>query len=226
MRLFISKILNKLGLKLVEASKTLYFNRQEKRCIPWFNDNGDKTLRLDYSLSDRSVIFDLGGYEGQWASDIFAMYCCQIHVFEPVEKFADKITQRFFQNEKIFVHRFGLSNLSEKLQISIDGDSSSTFKGKADAEEIELVRAIDFIKEHNISSIDLMKINIEGGEYELLEHLLEDGFIKNVTNIQVQFHDFVPNAEVRMIGIQQELEKTHFLTYQYPFVWENWQKKQ
>ncbi len=226
MRLLINKLLNKLGMSFMKASELLYSNPQQKRCIPWFKDNGDKTLRLDYHLSDHSVVFDLGGYEGQWASDIFSMYICQIHIFEPVEKFADKIAQRFSQNEKIFVHRFGLSDLSGKLQISIDGDSSSTFKGKADVEEIELVRAIDFIKEHNISSIDLMKINIEGGEYELLEHLLEDGFIKNVTNIQVQFHDFVPNAEVRMIKIQQELEKTHFLTYQYPFVWENWQKKQ
>ena len=71
-----------------------------------------------------------------------------------------------------------------------------------------------------------MKINIEGGEYDLLEHFLESGFIKNINNIQIQFHDFIPNAEERMKKIQYELEKTHSLTYQYPFVWENWQRKQ
>ena len=70
-----------------------------------------------------------------------------------------------------------------------------------------------------------MKINIEGAEYDLLEHLIDTGLISNIHNIQVQFHDFVSNAEQRMIMLQKELEKTHGLTYQYPFVWENWRVK-
>ena len=74
------------------------------------------------------------------------------------------------------------------------------------------------------TSIDLMKINIEGAEYDLLEHLIENKFVENIKDIQVQFHDFVPNAEARMKNIQAGLSKTHYLTYQYPFVWENWRK--
>jgi len=70
-----------------------------------------------------------------------------------------------------------------------------------------------------------MKINIEGSEYDLLEHLLETNYVKIIKNIQVQFHDFVPNAEKRMKRIQEKLQKTHYLTYQYPFVWENWRIK-
>ena len=205
MRLF-AKILNKSGIKLIKASRVLCINPQEKRCIPWFIDNGDKTLRLEYSLTNSSVVFDLGGYEGQWTSDIFSMYGCYIHVFEPVERFANKIEQRFLKNSKIFVYQYGLSNLTKKQKICLNGDSSSIFKNTTVDEEILLVKAIDFIKEHSISSIDLIKINIEGGEYELLEHLLEEGFIENITNIQVQFHDFVPNAEERMTKIQQELK--------------------
>lgn len=224
MQSFISKVLNRLGYQLIRASRLFYVSSQEKRCVPWFLDKGDKTLRLDYPLNENSVVFDLGGYEGQWASDIFSKYCCFIHVFEPVEKFFNKIEQRFSKNEKIFVHQFGLSNDNKKEKISIDGDSSSSFKTKDAGEYIELVSAIDFIKKHEISIIHLMKINIEGGEYDLLEHLVESGFINNILNIQVQFHDFVPNAEERMNNIQRQLSKTHSLTYQYPFVWENWQK--
>lgn len=87
---------------------------------------------------------------------------------------------------------------------------------------IKLVKAADFLKENNIKTIDLMKINIEGGEYALLEHLIEAGHIKEIKNIQIQFHDFVPDADKRMCKIQSGLEETHFLTYQYRFVWENW----
>jgi hypothetical protein len=40
--------------------------------------------------------------------------------------------------------------------------------------------------------------------------------------IQVQFHDFVADADRRMAAIQSRLRATHHTTYQYPYVWENW----
>ena len=150
------------------------------------------------------------------------MYCCSIHVFEPVEEFADKIIKRFSKNKKIIVHKFGLSNKNKKDKIFLDDDASSIFKKKGESRDIVLVRAVDFMRENDIQSIDLIKINIEGGEYDLLEHLIDEGFVRNIKNIQAQFHDFVPNAEQRMVGIQQKLARTHSLSYQYPFVWENW----
>lgn len=78
---------------------------------------------------------------------------------------------------------------------------------------------------NNIKHIDLIKINIEGGEYDLLEHLLDANFVEQIENLQIQFHDFVENASARMKKIQNRLEKTHYLTYHYPFVWDNWTLK-
>ena len=69
-----------------------------------------------------------------------------------------------------------------------------------------------------------MKINIEGGEYSLLEDLISNRLVANIKDIQVQFHTFAPNALERMKNIQMELSKTHHLTYNYPFVWENWER--
>jgi len=91
------------GFRLSSWSKFFYISEQEKKVLPWFRDQGDKNLRLNYDLDENSMVFDLGGYEGQWASDIFSMYCCSIHVFEPVEEFADKIIKRFSKNKKIIV---------------------------------------------------------------------------------------------------------------------------
>ena len=69
------------------------------------------------------------------------------------------------------------------------------------------------------------EVSIEGGEYELLDHLIETGYVSSIENIQVQFHDFIPQAEDKMKKIQAHLRQTHVLTYQYPFVWENWRRK-
>ena len=221
----ISKALERLGRVFLNLSKQLYQSPQEKRVLPWIKDKGDKTFRLNYDLDENSLVFDLGGYEGQWASDIFSRYCCTIHVFEPVSEFADKIKARFAGNKRILVHQFGLSNENRAVLLSVNKTSSSLYKQRGELKEVRLVKAVDFIQENHIQKIDLMKINIEGAEYDFLEHLLDAGLISNINNIQVQFHDFVSNAEQRMIMIQKIMAKTHSLTYQYPFVWENWRVK-
>jgi FkbM family methyltransferase len=221
----LSTLLRGLGVLFLKASKFMYVSPQERRCISWFNADGDKTLRLNYELESESLVFDLGGYEGQWSSDIFSKYGCCIHIFEPVEAYAKKIKQRFVRNNKIIVHEFGLSNATKESEIFIDNDSSSILKAAAVTETINLVKSKDFIRFNNITNIDLMKINIEGAEYDLLDHLMESGIVNIIDNIQIQFHDMAPNAVDRMARIQNDLSKTHFLTYQFVFVWENWQRR-
>jgi hypothetical protein len=69
-----------------------------------------------------------------------------------------------------------------------------------------------------------MKVNIEGGEYELLERLIDTDLVRAIGDIQVQFHNFWPEAASRMENVQNGLRRTHTPTYQYRFVWENWRR--
>ena len=109
--------------------------------------------------------------------------------------------------------------------MSIDNDGSSLYPKQKDCETVVIKKASDFIRENNIEYISLMKINIEGEEYALMENLIEEGLISIIGDIQIQFHSFVPEAKARMQAIQERLSDTHVLTYQYEFVWENWTRK-
>lgn len=193
----------------------------------WKENQGERVLRLDYpELNSESLVLDLGGYQGQWASDIFSKYECKVVVFEPYQKYAKEISHRFEKNGSIVVHTLGLSDKDAVMDIAIDEESTSMFKtsNANNTAEISLSHAQTFLHEHGYAKIDLMKINIEGGEYDLLDHLIETNLVKDIGNLQIQFHDFVPKAEQRMKAIQQALVKTHKLTYQYPFLWENWKR--
>lgn len=195
----------------------------EKRVVSWRAANGDRTLRLDYeNLTPDSVVFDVGGYEGQWASDIYSRYCCHVCVFEPVDEYFEKIQHRFSKNSKIQVFNFGLASADNEATISVAADASSVFKTGGNLQQIILRDAVRWIKKNNILRIALIKMNIEGGEYDLLPHLINSGYIRFIDNLQIQFHAFPVDAVPKMNNIQEELRKTHELTYQYPFVWENW----
>ena len=192
----------------------------------WVKDDGDKTKRLDYNLNEDSLVFDVGGYHGNWANEIYKKYGSNIYVFEPIDSFCNIINEKFINNDSITVLNFGLSNKNEKASMSIDADSSGIFnlKGK-NLQEIELKNISEFIIENNIKIIDLMKINIEGGEYDLLLELIKNKHILNIKNIQVQFHDFIDNAIIKREKIQLKLRLTHDMIYNYEFVWENWKLK-
>lgn len=200
-------------------------SRQAKRVKPWMLANGDKTMRLNYDLSENSLVFDLGGYEGQWASDIFSKHRCVVFIFEPYKDYATNIRNRFLKNSSIRVFDFGLGKEDKMMTLYSNDDGSSVFKKTGLSFEISIMKASSFLKNEKISKIDLMKVNIEGGEYDLLEELIDSGMIGSIKNLQVQFHDFVPHAQARMKKIQASLEATHSLTYQYEFVWENWELK-
>jgi len=154
-------------------------------------------------------------------------YHSTVYVFEPIEEYYDHITKRFSANENIKVYNFGLSCINKKTKILLNDDGSSVHGvgSSSDYEVIDLKNITDFIKENNIDIIDLMKINIEGGEFEVLPELIKTNDIVKVDNIQVQFHEFADQAKYKRGEIQKNLRKTHKLTYEYYFVWEGWEKK-
>jgi len=73
---------------------------QAQRVISWFADKGDETLRLDYDLDENSTVFDIGGYKGEFARDIFCKYNCNIYIFEPLKDFFEISKKRFINNKK------------------------------------------------------------------------------------------------------------------------------
>ena len=93
----------------------------------WFKDNGDSTLRVDYPLSENSIVFDVGGYMGEWSLKIAERYNPYIYVFEPVPEFYSIIVERFRGNPKVSVYNFGLSNIDMIAKMSVSRDASSLY---------------------------------------------------------------------------------------------------
>lgn len=193
----------------------------------WYKDGSEKKLRYEYPLNQDSVVIDVGGYEGDFASELFSRYLSTIFVFEPVKKYVNHLNERFAGNHSIKVIPYGLGAKNESIKINVMDEASSynrteSIHKKGVEEDILIMDVVDFFNTYAIGKVDLIKINIEGGEYDLLDKMIDYGYIKKCKNLQIQFHDFYPDFQKRYDRIKQELSKTHHLTYNYPFVWENW----
>lgn len=207
----------KLFIKLfiLRDSKSYYINK-------WYWDRSEETKRYNYKLSVSSIVFDLGGYMGEWSEKIYKKYNCNLFIFEPVKDFYTAIVNKF-NSGKVHIYNFGLGAKTEEILMKIDGVSSSVFGRDSNAKVIvKICDIIEFIESEKIDYINLMKINIEGAEYDLLDRLIDSNSITRIENLQIQFHIFVENAKQRRELLREKLKKTHYLTYDYPFVWENW----
>lgn len=225
-------VVREAGHRTIDRVRRVLASERERRVIDWQRAGHDRTLRLDYDLDASATVVDVGGWEGQWASDVFARFCCTVHVLEPNPAAAAAIERRFAANPRIHVHPVGLGAAERSERLLIKGQGSSTFsdpastlEGGAEAVTIRIVAADAFLSEQGVEEVDLLKVNIEGGEYELLDHLLATGWVRRVKHLQVQFHDFVPDAERRMDEIQRRLSDTHDLAWQCLFVWEGWTRR-
>jgi FkbM family methyltransferase len=223
----VRKLLNLVRRAISRVERSL-FPVSQRTVDRWFADGGDARFRFDYPLDENSLVLDFGGYQGQWTSDLYARYQCSIIVFEPVHSFSQEIAARFFGNEDVTVCNFGLGGSTRAENLSLSADGSSMFGGSGEGAEtsvaIRIEDAKQWLDEARIETVALAKLNIEGGEYELLERLIEIGFIPKIRDLQIQFHDIAPDSKDRMGAIQTELARTHHLTYQYEFVWENWSR--
>lgn len=203
------------------------FTEQDWRdtSVKWSNDLGDLTHRIDYPLNGDSIVFDVGGYVGDWAQDIYCRHTCKIHVYEPVKHYASVIRRKFLFNEDVIINEFGLAHVdANDVDISFNQEASSLFKKSENMDKCTLKQAAPII--NTFDKIDLMKINIEGAEYSLLDHMIDEGVVPKIGNLQIQFHIFVKNYEARREWIRMRLSETHELTYDYPFIWENWKLKE
>lgn len=207
--------------------KQNYFPTEQDIAIKkWRADNGDHNLIPVHDLDENSLVLDIGGFHGDFAAEIYARYSCSIKIFEPVPHFVEQMKARFHKNPNVEIFEIGLGGHTSTETMSVNQFSSSVHRSVSDNTiTIKIVDIVDWLEANKIDKISLMKINIEGSEYELLDRLLDSKYIHVINEIQIQFHGFVPDAKVKMNKIQARLAETHALTYQYVFIWENWKLK-
>ena len=193
----------------------------------WYREKGDKKLRLNYKLNKNSVVFDIGGYVGNFSNLIYEKYKCTVYIFEPSPEFYKVCVERFKNNKKIFCFNYGLSDSENEFHLSDEKEASSITKNinNTKGETVKIRKFSKVFEELKINQIDLLKINIEGSEYDLLPHIIDERLIKKINNIQIQFHNFVSDAKSKRNLIIKSLKKTHKEDWCYYFVWENWSLK-
>lgn len=187
-------------------------------------------MRYEYpDLTPESLVLDCGGYEGEFAQRIAKKYGCRVHVLEPVFEHFNTIKENLLKCDpyvyiRVFPHEFGIGDATSYFSFRIKGTMSGQWADDGESQDVVLVDVCSILQ--MLQRCDLMKLNIEGGEFEVLDKLTRClGLIRMVKNIQVQWHPVVDNSDGWRDQIMSRLEQTHELTFDYGWTWQNWKLK-
>lgn len=141
----------------------------------------DKSLLLKY-LKNNSVFFDIGANIGHFSFYFKEKYPrLECHLFEPVPKLANCITQTIKESQiqDVTLHQLGLSSITGEATFFIDDyndgghslkvDKVSKKSRKGTQLTIKTFRLDDYFSSMNLNKVDVLKVDIQGAEFDFIE---------------------------------------------------------
>lgn len=185
----------------------------------WFDVDGDNTYALDWDLNENSLVWEIGGFEGRWAQQIWDKFHCRITIFEPQLWAVERMKKRFDGIGKIDIHPYGLSVTEKEWSVFPIGahetDGAGIYAETYHVREVVFRNIYAELSEFP-EAIDLALMNIEGMEYDLLPSLISLNQISIFKHFWCQFHPgLVSDDGSKGHAIFEGMTKTHDMIWNF-----------
>lgn len=190
MRKVYSKILRNLSIDPLSRCKINPENDLQKLgseygswVIPASRLNHDSTIYCAGCGED--ISFDL---------ELIQQFRCIVHGFDPTPRAIDYVQKASANYPQYILHEFGLWDTEEILKFFAPKDASHVSHSLTNLQqtdtfiEVPVRRLSGVMKSLGHTSIDLLKIDIEGAEYRVLESILQDAL--SISVICVEYDEF------------------------------------
>lgn len=179
----------------------------------------------DVNLESTDSVLVLGGYLGDSTQRWLDVSAGQVLVVEPVKGYFQTLQSKFLDNPRVELFNLAVGAKSGQVDIYVN-ELESGSRIKSESVQVAQQMAISkFLKQlSNIPKI--VEINIEGGEYPVMQDLIDSTLVEEVETLIIQFHRYTYHDEVLRGNIRVKLSDTHKEVFSYDWVWERWDRKQ
>jgi FkbM family methyltransferase len=189
----------------------------------------DPNLLVDADLAPDSVVVDAGAFVGEWVTEISDRHGCTVHAFEPAPGMFERLAAAVGDRPAVHLHQVGLGAGDAQARLALDGPGSSIYadgSGAMGSVTVEIRDVAAAFDDLGVERIDLLKLNIEGAEYDVLDRLDDAGWLPRIDQVLVQFHEWHPHSHRRRRTNRAALRRDHDEQWNYPWVWERWRLRE
>ena len=180
----------------------------------WYgNEYGGFYVCPDF-LNKESIIYSFGiGEDISFDKALIANHNCNVFGFDPTPKSINWVKSQNI-SKKFSFFEFGVSNKSGSTDFylpknpdHVSGSSVSQSNINIKEKVIVKMKTIqDILNELGHKHIDVLKMDIEGGEYDVIENILDSNI--SVNQILIEFHDrFFEDGRFKSIRAINNLNK-------------------
>ena len=179
---------------------------------------------FDWPIKPESTVVECGAFHGRWALEIMQRANPTLHMFEPQMWLEPELKSTFKGWSKAYVHMYGLGTETRQARLWEVGNDGATFVNNTDARDEGQVFDIREIGitfyDLGLNAIDLMLINIEGGEYTLIPHM----FAKQIFPkwLMVQMHLKFGDEH----DLCQKIEQHYKMLWDYGSILRAWERRE
>lgn len=182
---------------------------------------------VDFPLTEDSVVFEIGGYEGRWAREIAERYNPELFVFEPQIWAYEKCKENLKEFDNTHVFEFGLGAETGVFPMGnwyTDGCSLVDIpNGKPRSTGI-ITEIYSFLQSMKVEHIDLCLLNVEGYEFELIPYMIETGIMDKIEYFMCQFH-MNCGGENEYHDLRRQIGKNKKIRFDYGPILTCWEPK-
>ena len=185
--------------------------------------------RFFHNVAPNSLFLDFGGYLGEWTDAALASGVDEIWIFEPNPDFYKYLNGRYYANRKIKIIT-DVIELQSRTQIFYsDGLASSSILASSHL-KIDLGKSFEvicrpftddevkYMKSRNV----IVKMNIEGAEYQLLNYFSQIDLFGSVSRFAIQTHVLNKQTYHNLTVYYKTMSKYMKLKVSFPVIWDVW----
>lgn len=146
-----------------------------------------------YDLSDLDVVIDAGANVGLFTAYISTKNPKIIHAIEPTSVAFYELQKQFNYCNGVRTHKIGLGGKNDEMIININNNNhvTSSFlietSESTTKEHVDVLTLPKFYETQKIQKIDLVKLDIEGMEYEVID-VMKDDEIQMSERYLIEYH--------------------------------------
>jgi len=169
-----------------------------------------------YNLNQKDVVIDIGANAGLFTKLCLDSGVKKVYSIEPNKRSLENLNYIFKNDHRVTVIDKAVHTECKKIIIysnPINSTISSVNKNhivnegfETEENEVDTITISELIKFYNLNKISLLKMDIEGAEYEIFNKLESDVFEK-IDSFLIEFHD---NYENKIELIIQKLKNNGF----------------